>query len=131
MRAALITLILLFLPAPANAAEQPKTLVQFWVRGDDGLTQRFTLDLSAAIKATPRMLMVSSDQTPDIVVSILNHVRPQYPSDAFTYEVSVKVAENEKIYEGRCEEGASAACATELFARIVKELDMPPPSSAQ
>ena len=111
--------VAIFLCGTGAAAEAPMG-IELWVRGDDGLTQKFYVALENALISSPDFAWDGDEGTVGtLVVRIPNHVawRKRRGRTRIIYRVEFRTKDNQLIFEtqGCCWEGSVKKCAKEVL----------------
>ena len=102
----------------AEAAPVKATLVEVWVGGDDGLTQRLRDAVEHAFQSSPRFVLSSGKKTGTLVVTIPTNVRWKQSGRRTQVFYNVDFASTERknlgASKGSCWDDEFATCAAHI-----------------
>ena len=113
-----------------EAAAAKATLVEVWVGGDDGLTQRLRDATEHAFQSSPRFILSSGKKTGTLVVTIPTNVRWKQFGKRTQVFYNVKFASTDQqnlgTGKGSCWDDEFATCA----AHIVRAAEVAAPQDS-
>ena len=132
-------LVAMILCGTGAAAEAPMG-IKMLIRGDDGLTQKFSVALEKALISSPDFAWDSDEGTVGtLVVRIPNHVYPRHRGrrTRIIYRVEFSTKDNRRIgqSQGCCWERSVKKCAEEVLhdakiaaKTVLFEMEVGPPA---